>query len=309
MARQYKRDNRGRFSSTGSARSGRPATRMVSRGVNRLTRDNAGRITSVGGQGATARGGRLRTASGKLRATQLVRMKGTGGKLRKPMGGGTPRISRAEPIMTGGTLAARSSLTRAKRKLEQNPTPAQRGAVTRAKKYAAASYMRNTGPKTFGRPASVMRKRPPELPARWRVKEPTGALTRTGQTITMPRSSAKAPRIADTMREAMRALAQSDARFYRSLEKDFGIKISVPKGRASAAAATSRARVQSVASGSRSVTQTLRAGLRELARSDARRIREIQDITRGGGRGTLRGGGSASRRQISGSRRRLAGSR
>jgi hypothetical protein len=170
MARQYKRDNRGRFSSTGSARSARPATRMVSRGTNRLTRDNAGRITSVGGQGATARGGRLRTASGKLRATQLVRMKGTGGKLRGPMGGGTPRISRAEPIMTGGTLAARSSLTRAKRKLEQNPTPAQRGAVTRAKKYAAASYDRNTQPRKFGRPASVMRKRPPEMPAWWGVK-------------------------------------------------------------------------------------------------------------------------------------------
>lgn len=175
MARQYKRDNRGRFSSTGSARSARPATRMVSRGTNRLTRDNAGRITSVGGQGATARGGRLRTASGKLRATQLVRMKGTGGKLRGPMGGGTPRISRAEPIMTGGTLAARSSLTRAKRKLEQNPTPAQRGAVTRAKKYAAQSYDRNTGAKAFGRPASVMRKRPPERPAWWGVKGGGGA--------------------------------------------------------------------------------------------------------------------------------------
>jgi hypothetical protein len=72
--------------------------------------------------------------------------------------------------MTGGTLAARSSLTRAKRKLEQNPTPAQRGAVTRAKKYAAASYDRNTQPRKFGRPGSVMRKRPPEMPARWGVK-------------------------------------------------------------------------------------------------------------------------------------------
>jgi hypothetical protein len=84
--------------------------------------------------------------------------------------GGSSRISRAEPLMTGGTLAARSSLTRAKRKLEQNPTPAQRGAVTRAKKYAARSYDRNTQPRKFGRPASVMRKRPPERPAWWGVK-------------------------------------------------------------------------------------------------------------------------------------------
>lgn len=48
----------------------------MQRGTNRLTRDNAGRITSVGGDGATARGGRLRTASGKQRAT--VTAKGIG---------------------------------------------------------------------------------------------------------------------------------------------------------------------------------------------------------------------------------------
>jgi hypothetical protein len=174
MARTYKRDSRGRFASGGSARS-TPKTRVVtgaravSGGKNRLTRDNAGRITSVGGQGATARGGRLRTASGAKRGAVIVRMNSTGGKLRKPIGGGAPRISRAEPLATGGTLAARSSLTRARRKLAENATPAQRGAVTRAKKYAAQSYDRNTQPKTFGRPGSVMRKRPPEAPLRWQV--------------------------------------------------------------------------------------------------------------------------------------------
>ncbi len=72
MARTYKRDSRGRFSGSGSGGGGgksRPAPRQVQRGVNRLTRDNAGRITSVGGSGATARGGRIRTAAGNLRAT------------------------------------------------------------------------------------------------------------------------------------------------------------------------------------------------------------------------------------------------
>lgn len=82
MARTYKRDNRGRFASTGSARGAKPATRMATRGANRLTRDNAGRITSVGGDGATARGGRLRTASGKARGKVLARIGGGGGKLR-----------------------------------------------------------------------------------------------------------------------------------------------------------------------------------------------------------------------------------
>jgi hypothetical protein len=73
MARTYKRDSRGRFSGGGGGGGGggksRPAPRQVQRGVNRLTRDNAGRITSVGGSGATARGGRIRTAAGNLRAT------------------------------------------------------------------------------------------------------------------------------------------------------------------------------------------------------------------------------------------------
>lgn len=72
MARTYKRDGNGRFAGGGGGSSGggkRPAAKPVSRGVNRLTRDNAGKITSVGGEGATARGGRLRTAAGNKRAT------------------------------------------------------------------------------------------------------------------------------------------------------------------------------------------------------------------------------------------------
>jgi hypothetical protein len=76
MARSYKRDANGRFAGGGGGSGGggkRPAAKAVSRGANRLTRDNAGKITSVGGNGATARGGRLKTASGKQRATQTAR--------------------------------------------------------------------------------------------------------------------------------------------------------------------------------------------------------------------------------------------
>lgn len=73
MARTYKRDSIGRFAGGGGSSGGgggkRPAAKSVSRGVNRLTRDNAGKITSVGGSGATARGGRLKTAAGNKRAT------------------------------------------------------------------------------------------------------------------------------------------------------------------------------------------------------------------------------------------------
>jgi hypothetical protein len=80
MARTYKRDGNGRFAGGGGSSGGgggkRPAAKSVSRGVNRLTRDNAGKITSVGGEGATARGGRLKTAAGNKRATQTAKVSG-----------------------------------------------------------------------------------------------------------------------------------------------------------------------------------------------------------------------------------------
>lgn len=81
MARVYKRDSRGRFAGGGGSSGGRPAAKAAPRGTNRLTRDNSGRITGTG-NGATARGGRLRTAGGALRATQTARISGGGGKLR-----------------------------------------------------------------------------------------------------------------------------------------------------------------------------------------------------------------------------------
>ena len=84
MARRtYKRDSNGRFASSGSTGRQRPASRPAPRGRNRLTRDNSGRITGTG-DGATARGGRLRTGAGNLRATQTARLKRGGSKAQKP---------------------------------------------------------------------------------------------------------------------------------------------------------------------------------------------------------------------------------
>lgn len=81
MARTYKRDSRGRFASGGGGSSGgRPKARMATRGTNRLTRDNAGKITGTG-DGATARGGRLKTAAGNQRGKVMARIGGGGGKL------------------------------------------------------------------------------------------------------------------------------------------------------------------------------------------------------------------------------------
>lgn len=94
MARTYRRDANGRFAGGGGGGgSSRPAAKPAPRGTNRLTRDNSGRITSQGGNGATARGGRLKTASGKLRATQTARIKGGGGKLRNPQVNGAKGVA------------------------------------------------------------------------------------------------------------------------------------------------------------------------------------------------------------------------
>lgn len=97
--RSYVRDGRGRFASTGTTGTkAKPAARRAQRGTNRLTRDNSGKITGVGKNGATARGGRLRTAAGNQRGAVLDRLKrapmagtvGRGGKVR----GGVAKVAR-----------------------------------------------------------------------------------------------------------------------------------------------------------------------------------------------------------------------
>ena len=86
----YVRDTRGRFASTpGGGAPNRPPTKKASRGTNRLTRDNSGRIAGVGKNGATARGGRLRTGAGNLRARQIDRLK------RAPLQGAVSRGGKA----------------------------------------------------------------------------------------------------------------------------------------------------------------------------------------------------------------------
>lgn len=78
----YIRDNRGRFASSpggGGPKRSTPATRRAAmRAGNRLNRDNAGRISGIGRNGATVRGGRLKTAGGNRRATQIASMRPAG---------------------------------------------------------------------------------------------------------------------------------------------------------------------------------------------------------------------------------------
>ena len=109
----YTRDNRGRFASSpggGAPKRSTPATRRAAtKAGNRLNRDNSGRIRGIGRDGATVRGGRLKTAKGNRRATQLASMKAAGfrgGTIAK--GGRGVRGTVAKPRgMKPGVLAAR----------------------------------------------------------------------------------------------------------------------------------------------------------------------------------------------------------
>ena len=103
MARRYARDNRGRFASTGS--------------------------------GATARGGRLRTASGNKRATQTMRAAGAGGVIK----GRTARTVAGQKVM------AKLAKPKVRRSQEAQAIRALARVQTRAKALNNQAYTPKSG--------------------------------------------------------------------------------------------------------------------------------------------------------------------
>lgn len=190
MARTYKRDANGRFAGGGGG-SGRPKAKPVSRGANRLTRDNAGRITSVGGDGATARGGRLRTASGRRRAAVTAkatgRMSGTVKKGANKLPKGQRNEGTAIPRPTTGGTASRPG----------SMTATLRGTM-RALAQADARFIREIEGIT-GQPL--------------RAPRGGGGSAAAGRV----RATARGGRVSDTLRAGLRELAQSDARMARGM--------------------------------------------------------------------------------------------
>ena len=106
------------------------------RAGNRLTRDNAGRITSIGGDGATARGGRLRTASGGMRARQTAALRSTA------LQSGT--IAKGGRGVSGSVAR---SLAAVKRERQGKPAaaPAARPATTRRTQKQATADPKKAG--------------------------------------------------------------------------------------------------------------------------------------------------------------------
>ena len=191
----------------------------------------------------------------------------------------------AEPLATGGTLAARASLKRARAKAGQGASPAQRGAVTRAGTYLKASRERNRTAVKGAMPKGTMAKPKGQKPG------PVNAT----QSTRLP-AAQRPGSLTNTLGKTLRNLARADAARIREIESITGQKIRrTPAGAGAAKEAGSR--VRAVAKGGK-VGPTLRAGLRELAQSDARSAREMASIVRdatpklAGGKGgkAIRGG-------------------
>lgn len=236
--------------------------------------------------------------SGRLKGVKVPMASG-----RRVKPGQKPYISRAEPLTSGkGTLPSRSSLTRAKKNLATNPTPAQKGAVTRANRYAMQSRMKNVGSKRIEPGPGQMRKRPAfERPARWDTK--VGPTTAKATPI-KPRvpASQRPGSITNTLKNTLRSLAQSDAKRIREIEAITGQPVRAPKKPPAGSGATVRP------SGRRSVSGTLRDSLRSLAKSDARYYRELADLTKAPPAKGLKGG-KGQGRAIGGQKKALAGSK
>lgn len=182
-----------------------------------------------------------------------------------------------------GTLAARGRLRDARGAAAAGLNPSAARGLTRANRDAAGAQRANRqrlGQSPAGRLVRGKgRKAGPEV-------SPTTVMGRPGE-------GARPPKISEVLRGNLRALAQSDARFYRELERDFGIKIPSP----TASRAKTLPPPPGGQSGARSgkVSTALREGLRSLAQADARRLRDIAAITRDGPAGTLQGSGSRPR--------------
>jgi len=133
------------------------------RAGNRLNRDNAGRISGIGRNGATVRGGRLKTAKGNRRATQLALMKAAGfrsGTIAKGGRGISGPVARslAAARAAGGRKAA--GLSRARPGQEQRAMQRVGGAgtVLQRRDNAEAQRVAASGGRRTSRKAAINRR-------------------------------------------------------------------------------------------------------------------------------------------------------
>ncbi len=208
----YTRDNSGRFASSpggGAPKRSTPATRRAAtRAGNRLNRDNSGRISGIGRNGATVRGGRLKTAKGNKRATQLTTLRPAGfrgGTIAKGGRGVRGMVARslaaARKGRAGAQTAQASSMPR------RVPAAQRPGSLTSTLRGTLRAVAR----------ADAARIRELEAITGQKIK-PAAAGTRAGtEAGARVRGAAKGGKVAGALRAGLRELAQSDARTAREM--------------------------------------------------------------------------------------------
>ena len=224
----YTRDNSGRFASSpggGAPKRSTPATRRAAtRAGNRLNRDNSGRISGIGRNGATVRGGRLKTAKGNKRATQLTTLRPAGfrgGTIAKGGRGVRGMVARslaaARKGRAGAQTAQASSMPR------RVPAAQRPGSLTSTLRGTLRAVAR----------ADAARIREMEAITGQKIK-PTAAGARAGtEAGARVRGTAKGGKVASTLRAGLRELAQSDARTAREMAaivRDATPKVAGAKG-------------------------------------------------------------------------------
>jgi hypothetical protein len=161
--------------------------------------------------------------------------------------------------------------------------------VTRGSRKLAAAKVENrrTMP-TRSKPAGVMGGKVQRRPAGPQVMK----------TTVMPRQQPRQPGqgpVTQALRGLLRDMARADAKHIRDIEALTGAPIGrPPAGRGSRALGGGTSKPPTVSGKPGRVSDALRANLRALAQSDARYYREMGNLTAGGSKGQLKGGGGKS---------------
>ena len=254
----YTRDNSGRFASSpggGAPKRSTPATRRAAtRAGNRLNRDNSGRISGIGRNGATVRGGRLKTAKGNKRATQLASMR--------------PAGLRAGTIAKGGR-GVRGMVARSLAAARQQPQRPSRKPANKAQRayLAARSVARSRGGDLQGADARSRRM------ANSAAAVVKGMERR--RSAAVPKAPADSPRARQQQRQAARA-----QRAIRNQRAAMAREADGPGSKASRSATVAR-RAQQIYAGKVDPRAKTKSRLTRTSNPEAlrKRIAKIKDNT------------------------------
>jgi hypothetical protein len=231
-------------------------------------RDSRGRFASGGG-GSSNRGpvkvGRAGPRGGKVgtRAEQRRAAQDQAARTKQFSSKTSPSAMRDAWKASQRALRSADRSTRKGRADQAERTARFQSKATGPGRDARASYKAQMGAARAGRKGGALANQEP---------------IKVNATPMPGRGQRQEPRVADVMRENLRLMAQSDARFIRGVEQITGQPIRIPKATTAPRISGSGSKSESSSGGSGKVAADLRNNLRQLAQADARRMRELDDL-------------------------------